>query len=86
MTQNKDAQRFEYWDKTMDEQKTRKTDVARKAPVRVQTELWPNVRVLGSKLGEIDGLAIDENFDLEGDPYNSTGQHVILELKKHNSE
>jgi hypothetical protein len=70
----------------MDGQKTRKTDVVRKAPLRVQAGLWDNVRVLDSKLGEIDELAIDEDFDLGGDPYNSTGQHVILELKKDDSE
>lgn len=70
----------------MDGQKTRKPEVERKAPIRVQSELWDNVRVLDSKLGEIDELAIDEDFDLGGDPYNSTGQHVILELKKDDSE
>jgi hypothetical protein len=70
----------------MDGQKTRKTEVARKAPIKVQSGLWDNVRVLDSKLGEIDELAIDEDFDLGGDPYNSTGQHVILELKKDDSE
>jgi hypothetical protein len=70
----------------MDGQKTRKTEVARKAPIRVQSGLWDNVRVLDSKLGEIDELAVDEDFDLGGDPYNSTGQHVILELKKDDSE
>ena len=70
----------------MDGQKTRKTEVARKAPVRVQTGLWDNVRVLDSKLGEIDELNIDEDYDLGGDPYNSTGQHVILELAKDTTE
>jgi hypothetical protein len=70
----------------MDGQKTRKTEVARKAPIRVQAELWDNVRVLDSKLGEIDELAIDEDFDGGGDPYNSTGQHVILELTKDAAE
>lgn len=70
----------------MDGQKTRKTEVARKAPVRVQAGLWDNVRVLDSKLGEIDELTIDEDYDLGGDPYNSTGQHVILELSKDAAE
>ena len=70
----------------MDGQKTRKTEVARKAPIRAQSRLWDSVRVLDSRLGEIDELAIDEDFDLGGDPYNSTGQHVILELQKDDSE
>jgi hypothetical protein len=56
----------------MDGQKTRKTEVARKAPIRVQSGLWDNVRVLDSKLGEIDELAVDEDFDLGGDPYRTT--------------
>lgn len=30
-------------------------------------------------------LAIDENLD-SGDPYNSTGSHVILELRKYAGE
>ena len=64
----------------MDAQKTRKTEVARKAPVRAQTGLWDNVRVHASKLGENAALPMDEDYDLGGDPYNSTGQHVILEL------
>ena len=48
----------------MDGQKTRKSDVARKAPVKVQTELWPDVQVLDSELGDIAELGIDENSRL----------------------
>lgn len=70
----------------MDGPKTRKTEAVRKAPIRGQTGLWDNVRVLDSKLGEIDELAIDEDFDWGGDPYNSTGQHVILELQNDDGE
>jgi len=70
----------------MDEQKTRKTADLRKTPLKVQTDLRDKVRVLDSELGEIDELAIDENFTAGGDPYNSTGQQVILELTKDDSE
>ena len=70
----------------MDGQKTRKPESARKAPLKLQTELWNNVRVLDSELGEIGELAIDEDYDWGGDPYNSTGQHVILELAKDAAE
>ncbi len=64
----------------MDEQKTRKTADLRKTPLKVQTDLWDKVRVLDSELGEIDELAIDDNFTVGGDPYNTTGKHVIIKL------
>ena len=57
----------------MDAQKTRKPEVARKAPMKVQSELWDNVRVLDSKLGEIDELAIDESFTAGGQPGKLVG-------------
>ncbi len=65
----------------MDGRKTQKSEVARKAPVKAQTELWPNVQVVGSELGDIDELAIDENFTAGGDPYNTTGKHVIIKME-----
>ena len=34
----------------MDGQKTRKTEAARKAPLKVRNELWDKVRVLDSEL------------------------------------
>ena len=70
----------------MDAQKTRKPEVARKAPMKVQSELWDNVRVLDSKLGEIAELAIDESFTAGGDPYNRTGKHVIVKLDENAEE
>ena len=70
----------------MDGQKTRKPEVARKAPMKVQSELWDNVRVLDSELGEIDKLAIDESFTAGGDPYNRTGKHVIVKLDENAEE
>ena len=70
----------------MDGPKTPKTDAIRKAPIRVQGGLWDSVRVVDSKLGEIHELAIDEDFDSGGDPYNSTGQHVILEMQRDEEE
>ena len=66
----------------MDGQKTRKSEVARKAPVKVQAELWPDVQVLDSELGDNAKLAIDENFTAGGDPYNTTGKHVIIKMEK----
>ncbi len=70
----------------MDEQKTRKTADLRKTPLKVQTDLRDKVRVLDSELGEIDELAIDENFTAGGDPYNTTGRHVIIKLNDGSDE
>jgi hypothetical protein len=70
----------------MDGQKTRKTAEVRKTPLKIQTDLWKKVRVLDSEVSDADELAIDDDFECGGDPYNSTGQHVILELTQDDSE
>ena len=85
MVQNRHAQVIDYWDKKMEGPKTPKAPDESKAPEKLQTELWNNVRVLDSELGEIDELSIDE-FDGDTDPYNSTGSHVILEIKKYSND
>ena len=36
------------------------------------------VRVIRSRLREIATLTISEDSDRGGDPYNSTGQHVVI--------
>lgn len=38
-----------------------------------------------AEAGDTEQLTIDENLD-SGDPYNSTGSHVILELRKYAGE
>ena len=70
----------------MEGTKTRKAPVEGEAPVKLQTDLWNNVRVLDSELGDIQELAIDDDFDGDTDPYNSTGSHVVLEMKKHSTD
>ncbi len=70
----------------MEGPKTRKAPVESEAPAKLQTDLWNNVRVLDSELGDIQELAIDDDFDGDTDPYNSTGSHVILEIKKYSSD
>lgn len=40
-----------------------------------------DVRVIRSSLTGIETLAISDDDDRGGDPYNSTGQHVIIKLK-----
>ena len=48
----------------------------------VQTEMdQEEPRVLKSTLVDLDKLSIVENYDIGGDPYNSTGQHVIIKSK-----
>lgn len=70
----------------MDTSKTRPVATAHKSPVRVETDLRNNVQVLQSKLSDIEELAIDDDFDMGGDPYNSTGQHAIVKPRKDGSD
>lgn len=86
MDQNRYAQVIDFLEKTMEATKTRKAPVEGEAPAKHQTELWNNVRVLDSELGDIHELAIDDDFEGDTDPYNSTGSHVILEMKKHSTD
>lgn len=65
----------------MNVQKSRKAAVARKAPVQVETDLRKNAQVIDSDVNTADELAVDNDFDSGGDPYNTTGSHVILQLK-----
>ena len=58
----------------------------RKAPVQVEIDLRNQVQVLDSKLSETEELAIDEDFDPGGDPYNTTGSHVIIQLQEEADE
>ena len=56
------------------------------APAEFQTSLWKDVRVLDSELGDIQELTIDDDFEGDTDPYNSTGSFVALEIKKHSND
>jgi hypothetical protein len=49
--------------------------------VRIETDR-NDVRVLRSRLRELDELAIVDDYDNGGDPYNSTGQHIALKIKQ----
>ncbi len=68
----------------MDTQKTRQAEVARKAPVQVEIDLG-NVQVRHSELKEVEDLAVNEDFSTGGDPYNSTGKHVIIKQQQDDS-
>jgi hypothetical protein len=52
--------------------------VVTKESVRIETD-HKNVRVLRSTLLDENCLSIADDYDNGGDPYNSTGQHVIIE-------
>jgi hypothetical protein len=54
---------------------------ASKAPVQVNTDLQ-DVQVLRSSIKDDEGLTIADDFDIGGDPYNSTGAHCIIKSDK----
>lgn len=70
----------------MDAQKTTKVTVERTAPVQVEVDPGDSVRELKPDQHDNEELTIDEDFDWGGDPYNNTGQHVIIELKRKSSD
>ena len=57
----------------------------RNAPVRVDTDLH-DVQILRSSIQDVDGLAIADEIDTGGDPYNCTGQHCIIKSNKNQEE
>ena len=66
--------------KIMNPHNTKPESVIRNGSVRSGSER-DAVRVTSSRLiGAVD-LSISEDCDPGGDPYNSTGQHVIIKLK-----
>lgn len=64
----------------MDSHNTKSDKVVTIEVVRSETD-QDNVRVLQLDLIEANDLAIADDLDTGGDPYNSTGQHVIIEPK-----
>lgn len=56
-----------------------------KAAVRLKSDRG-DVRVLRSRLADANNLSIADDYDNGGDPYNSTGQHVVLKPKKSTEE
>jgi hypothetical protein len=70
----------------MNVQKSRKATVALKAPVQAEIDLRNNAKVIDSDVNYSDELAVEDGFDTDCDPYNSTGSHVILQLKEDTNE
>jgi len=48
--------------------------------IRIETD-HKDVQILRSKIVDTNELAIVDDDDTGGDPYNSTGQHVIINSK-----
>ena len=48
--------------------------------IRVETD-HKDVRILTSEVVQTNELAIVDDHDTGGDPYNSTGQHVIIKSR-----
>ena len=61
----------------MDSRNTKTEGVVEDESVEVRPQR-SGVRVLNLELAEPDGLALADDPDLGSDPYNSTGQHVII--------
>ena len=64
----------------MDSHNTKSDKVVTIEVIRSETD-QDNVRVLQLDLIEANHLAIADDLNSGGDPYNSTGQHVIIEPK-----
>ena len=54
--------------------------VVSKKPARIEAD-QEEVRVIKTNLVEAADLAISDDIDTGSDPYNSTGQHVIIRSK-----
>jgi len=57
----------------------------REAPIKVDTDLH-DVQVLRSSIKDVESLAIADELDSGGDPYNCTGQHCIIRSDKKHEE
>jgi len=64
----------------MNSHNTKTNTVVSNEAVRIETD-HKDVRVLKSKLVDANDLSIADEFDTGGDPYNSTGQHVVIKPK-----
>jgi len=65
---------------TVDSHNTKTGNVVTDEVVRIEAD-QENVRVLQMDLIEVNDLAIADDLNTGGDPYNSTGQHVIIKSR-----
>ena len=40
------------------------------------------IDILNAKIQTSESLSLDEDYSIGGDPYNSTGQHVVIKQKE----
>ncbi|NIO42879.1 MAG: hypothetical protein GTO41_23625 [Burkholderiales bacterium] len=69
----------------MNSHKTKEEKVGKNEPICIETD-HKDVRILRSRIQPTPELSIQDDDDIGGDPYNSTGQHVIIELKNQPEE
>jgi len=62
----------------MNSHNTKTDKVVSNEPVRVVTD-HKGARVLKSEVIDASELSIADDYDTGGDPYNNTGQHVVIE-------
>ncbi len=76
MVQNKYEQSLSQG-QIMNSHNTKTDKVVSNELVRIVTD-HKGVRVVKSELANASELSIADDFDTGGDPYNSTGQHVVI--------
>lgn len=67
--------------KTMNSHNAKTNTQAKIERVRIETD-HDDVRVVKSSLQDAAELSISDDPEIGGDPYNSTGQHVTLRIKR----
>ena len=66
----------------MSSHKTRQEARVVKAPVEIDTSLNEYAQVVQSQLKAKHELAIADDLNMGGDPYNSTGSHCIIKPQR----
>jgi len=64
----------------MNSHNAKTASVLSKESVRIETD-HEDACVLKSELVDANELSIADDLDIGGDPYNSTGQHVVIKSK-----
>ncbi len=65
---------------TMNSHNPKSLPLVKNESVHIETD-YKGVRVVRSKIIDANDLSIADDFDNGGDPYNCTGQHVVIKLK-----
>jgi len=57
-----------------------------KSPAQVELDFQNRLRDQHSGSNDVENPGGEEDLDKDTDPYNSTGQHVLLELEKYDGK